>query len=147
MKRLATILPPTRLVALGLLLIAAGFGVASLDMTIWELGMPGPGLAPLLFSACLLPVAGVLLVEPVAPEDREPLQLAPFVVGLLLIAFAIMVEFVGLMLPTAAFSVFWAHALYDRSWKISLVAGVIIPALLWAIFSFALRIPITLWPV
>lgn len=146
MKRLAEMLPPSRIVALGLLLTAAGFGIASLGMTIWDFGMPGPGLAPLLFSACLLPVAGVLLVEPVSPEEREPLQSAPFVVGLLLIVFAIVVEFVGLMLPSAVFSLLWARLLYDRPWQVALAAGVIIPALLWAIFSFALRIPISLWP-
>jgi putative tricarboxylic transport membrane protein len=144
-KRLAEILTPTRIVALGLLLTAVGFGAASLGMAIWELGMPGPGLAPLLFSVCLLPVAGVLLVEPVSPEEREPLQLAPFTVGLLLIVFAIVVEFVGLMLPAAVFSTLWARFLYGRSWKVSLAAGVIIPVLLWAIFSFALGIPIALW--
>lgn len=147
MRLLTALVPPARIVMLALLLVSLGFGAASLQLAVWQLGMPGPGLAPLLFSACLLPVSVILLAEPLSEEERAPLQAMPLIVGLVLIVFVVLVQFIGLMLPAALFSAGWARLLYRRSRVVALAAGIVMPALLYAVFVLGLRIPIPLWPV
>jgi hypothetical protein len=146
MKRLASLLLPLRLVQAGLLLVALGFGAASLQLSMWENDLPGPGLAPLLFCACLLPIALFLLTQPVEPEEKEPVQPIALIVGLLLFVYVAAVEMAGLMLPTALFAGGWAWLLYRRPPVVALVTAVVTPIILYAFFVLALRMPLTLWP-
>jgi hypothetical protein len=146
MKRLAAFFLPLRIVQIGLLLVALGFGAASLQLDMWENALPGPGLAPLLFCACLLPIALFLLIQPIEPSEKEPLQPISLIVGLLLFVYVAGIEMIGLMLPTALFAGGWAWLLYRRSPVVALAAAVVTPIILYAFFVLALRMPLTLWP-
>jgi len=144
--RLDGLLPPVRIVALALLLIALGFGASAIDLPIWQAGMPGPGLTPLLICACLLPLSLIILFEGITPEEREPLQLAPFLCGLALLLYVYLVQQAGFVLPTILFGLAWARLLYRQSWTVSLAAACLVPLALCAVFVGGLGIPLALWP-
>lgn len=144
--RLSALALPAKLTGIGLLLIAVGFGIGSWRLSIWQLGMPGPGLTPLLASLALLPIAAVLVLEQVRPGESEPLQVAPLLAGLAFFAYAALVEYAGFMLPSFAFIFLWGRLLYARSWATSLATAVVMPLALYVIFMLGLGIPLPLWP-
>ncbi|GGC86885.1 tripartite tricarboxylate transporter TctB family protein [Chelatococcus reniformis] len=144
--RLSAFALPAKLTGLGLLLIVLGFGIGALRLSIWQFGMPGPGLTPLLVSIALLPIAAVLVLEPLRPEEREPLQGAPLLTGLAFLAYVALVEYAGFALPTFAFILLWARLLYARSWAVSLATALLMPLALYVLFMLGLGIPLPLWP-
>lgn len=144
--RVADLFLPIRVIAFALIIISIAFGVSSLRMSIWATGMPGPGLTPLLASACLLPLAISILLTPLTEAQKEPLRMAPFAAGALLLAFIALMNYVGFVLPAIVFCIVWSWLVYRRRLVVALSAGLLMPLAMYVVFILGLRIPLVLWP-
>lgn len=138
------IMTPSRIVALGLLLVSLGFGVSTLRLPLWLYGTPGPGMTPLLASICLFPLSIMLLMESAEEEDR--LQAMPFVAWLSLVGLVVLTPRLGFAPASAAFSFLWAVVFYKRSLASAVAIAILAPAAMYLVFVLGLRIPIPMWP-
>ena len=143
---LKSLLAPPRLVGLGLLGTALGFGYASLQLPLWAGAIPGAGLTPLVFSIALLPVALILLAQPVREDEGDGLQAAPLVGAVMLLGLTIGTEYLGFVIPSAVFTFAWAYFFYRRSVMMSLLASGLVPLAFYLVFVVALSVPLRMLP-
>lgn len=146
MTLLGSLLYPIRLVALSLIIASVGFGLQSLRLGLWQLGIPGAGLMPLLASLALLPIAIYLLLAPIGPKERAMLEPVPLAVGGSLLAFVVAMSNFGFLLTACIFCFLWVALLYRRTWLHAVYTAVVLPLVMYAVFVFALGIPLIVWP-
>lgn len=148
-QSLHDILPPSRVVAVGLIVTSVAFGAGALMLGLWNHGMPGVGLVPLLASIALLPIAAILLFEPLtanSDEDDVRFQYAPFVVGIGFCLYCVGLAYTGLIVSTAIALIVWIRWVYKRPWTTTLIGAFGVTLGIYVIFIRLLRIPLrTFW--
>jgi len=145
--RLTDILLPSKIVPLALLAVALGFGVESLRLGLWNYGMPGVGLTPLIACTLLLPVSVYMLLEAPTEAEREArFQAGPLLAGLGFCGYVVALTYLGLILPTLAVLIVWTRFLYRRPWKVTLLAAGGVTLALYVVFIRLLGIPLAVLP-
>jgi hypothetical protein len=150
-KQMHALFSPPRIVAAGLIATSVAFGTGALMLGLWNYGMPGVGLVPLLASVALLPIAIVLLLQKeTAPEGVEDVaeqafQLWPFLVGLGFCLFCVGLAYAGLIVSTVIAAIVWTRWVYRRPWTTALIAAAGVTLAVYVVFIRLLRIPLRLF--
>jgi len=142
---LAEVPSPNRVVGFGLLAAAIGFGLESLRLGLWNYGMPGIGLTPLLASIGMLPVSLIVMFDKPVRHDEGAFQPAPLLVGGAFVLYGIGLAYAGLLLPTFLFCLLWGLVIYRKPWPASLAVSLAITGGSWLLFGYLLSIPMPLW--
>jgi hypothetical protein len=128
---------------------AAVAALAARGYSMGSAGHMGPGYFPMVLAIALALLAAVLIVRSFALGDL-PLggirfgPLAVIVLGLCL--FGLTVERFGLVVSIALASVVSALATRESTWREIAALAVVLIALSVAIFVYALRLPLQVWP-
>lgn len=147
MRRAIDFLVPSKIVALALLVLSVGFGIASLRLGLFANGMPSVGLTPMLGCIVLLPISVLLLLEPIEKAEQESrLEGIPILAGLAFCLLALAMKTIGFVTPAILFLLFWTRWLYGRSWRVSLLTAAGITGVLALLFVTVLGVPMQLWP-
>jgi hypothetical protein len=141
------LLVPARLAAAILGALAVAFGAASWKLGYWVQGVPGPGLLPLGTSVLLLPAVFFLLRTPLAPDDETTLSKTALLGLALCGGCALVMPWLGAVLPAIALATLWMRLFGRRPWPSSLFMASVMVAALALLFIAALKVPVPLWPM
>ncbi len=121
---------------------------AALSYDIGTLRQMGPGFFPLVLGG-VLAVLGVLIVIPALMRESEKRPIAwreMLAVSAALLVFGLLLDRVGIAITTPL-TVLLATSVAPHKgivWRLALAA--IITVLTWAVFVFALKMPLPVWP-
>ncbi|HVL58140.1 MAG TPA: tripartite tricarboxylate transporter TctB family protein [Burkholderiaceae bacterium] len=139
-------LPPARIAAAVLGVLAIGFGVASWSLGYWVDGTPGPGVLPLCASLLLLPTVVWLLRVPLEPDDEPGLSARSLGALMMFGVCAFAMPQAGIAIPSAVLALLWMRFFGERSWLASAAYSLVMVAVLAGLFIGALKVPIPLFP-
>jgi putative tricarboxylic transport membrane protein len=125
-------------------------GLYALSLPLGTFAQPGSGLWPLIVSIVLTVCALLLLVTENDPSDYES-AVARTVVAvfgfLLLAAFIVGFQFVGLTIPSLVLIFVWLRWLAGEPWRLALLVSIGATALFVTVFVVLLSVPVPNDPI
>ncbi|MDI6028785.1 tripartite tricarboxylate transporter TctB family protein [Corticibacterium sp. UT-5YL-CI-8] len=132
------------MIAIGIVFIYFGSG-----LRMGTLARMGPGYVPIAAS-CLLIVLGALIALPAFRKPGEEVEwpaLRPFVVVVVCpIVFGLLIERIGMVLTVLIVASIARFATRQRFGLEAIVMPVVLTAFCVALFTYALSLPLKLWP-
>lgn len=131
-------------------LIGLGAGIYALSLPLGTLAQPGSGLWPLMVSCLLTLSALYLLFSENDPGDYEPVMARTLVAVfgfLLLAAFIIGFQFVGLTIPSIVLIFVWLRWLAGEPWRLALLVSLGATVLFVVVFVVLLSVPVPNDPI
>ena len=119
--------------------------IGSLQLGVGEFTDPGPGMWPLIISAIVVACSLALLIGGKRFWDAEAFSMTSLRVlyaTLSLIAFAVVLPYIGFEIATVVLLFFWMKVLGRERWLISIILPVVVTAAFWLLFVLLLRIPL-----
>jgi hypothetical protein len=133
-------------VAVVLIAIATiAFAVASWRIGFWTEDGPGPGLLPFAAACLVFPILFLILRE--QPDESERFRRPPLLATLVLCGYAIVLPYLGFVIPTVALIAVWATIFEQQNILRGLLLGIFLVACGWVVFVYLLQIPMPLFPV
>jgi putative tricarboxylic transport membrane protein len=145
--------PVSRPVAVGVTGVVIALGLAgvllSVQLEVGTPAKPGPGFWPLVAASVVTGCAVLLLLTERSTSDYErfgpkAVQVAGAVGSL--IAFAALLEAIGMLLAAGLLMLFWLRVLGRQGWLVSVVIAVVGPLVAYVLFVVALGVPLPVWP-
>ncbi len=129
-----------RLTAAGILILALLACLQSIRLGLWKAGLPGSGLFPLLGAGGMALLAVLLFVTSRGVPQQKKTSFWPRgdelkkqgVFALALLAYPILVQFLGFNFGSLVFLVFLFRHPGQYGWKASLVVGILAVGILYA---------------
>lgn len=145
--------PVSRPVGVGVTGVVIALGLAgvllSVQLEVGTPSKPGPGFWPLVAASVVTGCAVLLLLTERSTSDYE--RFGPKVVQVAgavgsLIAFAALLEAIGMLLAAGLLMLFWLRVLGRQGWLVSVVIAVVGPLVAYVLFVVALGVPLPVWP-
>jgi len=138
-------LPYTRLLAKSApLVIGIGALLYAQKLPFGSWNDPGPGLWPICLSVLIIAVSLLLIFRKEENEETEPFtrdSWFPFYGVLSLIAFIVLFEHVGIIVPSLLTFLIWTRFFGRERWRNALALSVGLTALIYLLFAKGLEIP------